>query len=76
MKSIQAKYFIIAEILGSEWTNHGEGNPPTYNRDDYSIMNEFGYKLLKEIKKPYARYIGSRIAKGKNTDISFLLWGQ
>jgi len=74
LKSIQTKYFIIAEILGSEWSNNGKGIPPTYNRDDYSIMEEFGYKLVKEIKKPYTRYIGSKIAENKNTDISFLLW--
>ncbi len=74
LKGIQSEYFLIAEILGSEWANNGRGNPPTYNRDDYSIMKEFGYKLVKEIKKPYVRYVGSRIAKDKNTDISFLLW--
>jgi len=74
LKTIQTTYFIIAEILGGEWSNHGKGKPPTYNRNDYSIMEEFGYALLREIKKPYERYIGTIIARNKNTDISFLLW--
>lgn len=74
LKGIQTIYFIIAEILGSEWSNNGKGNPPTYNRDDYSIMKEFNFELVQEIKFPYKRYVNSRIAKGKNTDISFLLW--
>ncbi len=74
LETIQTTYFIIAEILGSEWSNHGMGRPPTYNRDDYSIMEEFGFTLLREVKKPYKRYVGDSIAKNKNTNISFLLW--
>jgi len=34
-------------------------------------MEEFGYELLREVRKPYQRYVGT---KNKNTDISFLLW--
>lgn len=74
LASIKAEYFIVAEILGSEWGNGGKGDPPTYNRDDYSIMEEFGYSLIEEIKLPYKRYVGTKMASGKNTDISFLLW--
>lgn len=74
LKDIQTTYFIIAEILGEEWANKGKGTPPTYNRDDYSIMEEFGYSLIKEIKLPYKRYVETKIAEGKNTNISFLLW--
>ena len=74
LKGIQTTYFIIAEILGSEWSNKGKGNPPTYNRNDYSIMSEFSFELIQEIKFPYKRYVGSRIAKDKNTNMSFLLW--
>ena len=75
LRAIQTKYFIIAEILGSEWSNNGKGNPPTYNRDDYDIMKEFGFEMIKEVRRPYARYVNHKMAKGKNTDISFLLWG-
>jgi len=74
LETIQTTYFIIAEILGSEWSDYGRGKPPAYNRDDYSIMEEFGYVLVREIRKPYKRYVGRDMAKNKNTDISFLLW--
>jgi len=74
LETIQTTYFIIAEGLGSEWSNYGMGKPPAYNRNDYSIMEEFGYVLVREIRKPYKRYVGNVIAKNKNTDISFLLW--
>lgn len=71
----EAKYFLVAEILGHEWRR--PGNPPVYNRefDEYlKIFNRHNYSLQDEISKPYARYRDNPQYLGKNTDISFLLF--
>ena len=72
---MRCKWLIVAEILGREWRR--DGIPPVYNRDldDYlPLMRAHDLVLHKHVKRPYKRYADSKYYKGKNTDISFLIF--
>ncbi len=72
---VDTSYFLVAEILGSEWRR--KGNPPVYNRefDEYiKIFHQHQYRMVDEISKPYARYSEDPQYQSKNCEISFLLF--
>jgi trans-aconitate methyltransferase len=73
LNTIKTKYILICEILGNEW--RAGSSVPAYNREleEYDLILQ-NFKRIEHLKIPYAYYSKNPKHKGKNTNISFLLY--
>lgn len=73
LNKTKIRYLLMIEILGREWRNNGV--LPVYNRSRNNYIHILKrFNLIFEYRRPYQFYASNPVYKGKNTDISFLLW--